>query len=53
MLILLSEHIAALRKQISDLEWNNPDDPALSRFRESLNEALAAQAAGAKYHPLF
>lgn len=53
MLILLSEYIAALRKQISDIEWNNPDDPAISRLREKLNDALAAQAAGDKYQPMF
>lgn len=53
MLILLSEYIAALRQRISDIEWNNPDDPTLPRLRENLNEALAAQSAGARYQPLF
>lgn len=53
MLILLSAHIAALRTQISELEWNNPDDTRITILRLDLAEALAAQAAGQRYHPLF
>lgn len=53
MLILISEYIAALRQRISDIEWNNPDDPRLALLYLDLNEALAAQSAGAKYQPTF
>lgn len=52
-LVYVPHHIIALRKQISTIEWENPDDPRLKNLKADLVDAQEALKRGEHYLPLF